>query len=136
MEKSHVTMEQLQCVVCGKEFDSGNILLDTRMRKQFEMKTTTGYGLCDEHKKLHNDGYIALIVCDESKSKPNGDTVKPEDAYRTGEVIHVRRTAFKKIFTGISAEAIAGSMMFISSETAEQLKQIVNQGGKDAKGEA
>jgi hypothetical protein len=128
MEKSHVTMERLMCIVCGKEFDSGNLLLDTRMRKQFDKHTTTGYGLCEEHKKLHEDGYLALIVCDESKSKPVGDGLKNEDAHRTGEIIHIRRTAFKKIFTGVSAEAINGAVMFLSSETAEQLKQI-SQGG-------
>lgn len=98
MEKSYVTMEQNLCVVCGKTFDSGAILLDTRLRNRFDMKTLTGWGMCSEHTKLRDEGYVALIGCDESLStlEANGN-LKPNDAYRTGSIVHLKEKAWKKV---------------------------------------
>lgn len=102
-DKSHVTLEQHRCLVCCKDFDTGNLLLDTRivngqLRKTFDKHTVTGTGLCPAHEKLHKDGFVALVACDESKSErlPNGN-IKASGAYRTGLVCHVRRTVLKTI---------------------------------------
>jgi hypothetical protein len=92
-------MEQKVCPICGKTEDSGALLLDTRLRNRFERNTTTGMGLCKEHKQLHEDGYIALVEVDPSKSDGvPGGALKPEQAWRTGRVAHVRRSAWDKIF--------------------------------------
>ena len=32
-DKSHVSMEQHRCIVCGQDYDTGAILLDKRMRQ-------------------------------------------------------------------------------------------------------
>jgi hypothetical protein len=89
MSKSHVTMEQHKCAVCGKDYDTGALLLDTRLGKRFEMHTVTGWGLCPEHQKLYDDGYVALVGADLAKSKllSNGNCT-PEGAWRTGECKH------------------------------------------------
>jgi hypothetical protein len=87
------------CPVCGKEFDSGAILMDRRLKNSFDTYTTTGYNLCPEHKKKYDKGYIALIVCDEKKSNITGSKImNMEDAYRTGEIIHLRKKVFKDMF--------------------------------------
>jgi hypothetical protein len=84
-EKSYVSMEQKKCLVCAKDFDSGAILLDRRMRQSLDRTTLTGWGLCPEHQKLYDDGYIALVGCDDAKSPklPSGN-VDPSQAWRTG----------------------------------------------------
>ena len=46
MEKSYVTLEQHVCPVCLKTFDTGNLLLDDKLRDVFKKYTVTGYGLC------------------------------------------------------------------------------------------
>ena len=61
MEKSYVTLEQHVCPVCMKTFDTGNLLLDDILRDVFEKYTVTGYGLCEEHKKVVEDGYVILV---------------------------------------------------------------------------
>lgn len=96
--KSHVGMEQKVCPVCGQAFDTGAILLDKRLRNTLERKTVTGWDLCPEHAKLWEKGYIALVECDPDKSKLTGGTIKPEDAYRTGRIAHIRKAAAKRIF--------------------------------------
>jgi hypothetical protein len=126
MEKSYVTVEQYACPVCGKTFDSGNLLLDKRMRDRFEMKTTTGFVLCPEHERMKNDGYVALVECDEKRSKMttdvNGNTsVKQEDAYRTGRLMHVRAEAFKRIF---NVPVPKGMIVFIEPEVFDKLQPL------------
>ena len=99
-DKSHVSLEQRVCIVCGKPYDTGCILLDRRLRQVFNTHTTTGWGLCPEHQKLHEEGFIALIECDAEKSgnPAPGGTVKPENAHRTGLIAQIRREAFSKVF--------------------------------------
>ncbi|MEY2343166.1 ATPase [Acidithiobacillus sp. IBUN Pt1247-S3] len=97
-DKSHVSLEQHVCLVCGKAFDTGAILLDKRLRAGMEHHTTTGWGLCPEHQKLSDDGFVALVECDPQRSGPHGGRMKPEQAYRTGRLAHLRRTVFVQMF--------------------------------------
>lgn len=99
MTKSHVSIEQNACLVCGRTFDTGAILLDRRLKDSLDRTTTTGFGLCDEHQKLYDDGFIALVGCDPERSNPSGGKrVDPGDAYRTGRVAFIKRQAWDHIF--------------------------------------
>lgn len=99
MDKSYVTLEQNVCPVCGKTFDTGAILMDKRLQDRFDHHTTTGFSLCPEHQAQADDGFIFVVGCDESKSKrqPNG-LIKPQDAYRTGEVCAIKKEVAAQIF--------------------------------------
>lgn len=121
--KSYVTVEQNQCPICCKTFDTGNILLDQRLRECFEHKTLTGNSLCQDCSKLHSDGYIALVGCDESKSKveANGN-IKSENAYRTGQIAHVKKEVWPKIF---NSEAPNLSFIFCNEQVIEILSKKV-----------
>ena len=44
MDKSHVSMERRVCRVCGREYDTGAILLDRRLKKSMDRHTLTGGG--------------------------------------------------------------------------------------------
>jgi hypothetical protein len=99
MTKSYVTMEQAACLVCCKTFETGNLLLDKRLRERFDMHTLTGWGLCDDCTPMHEQGYIAIVGCDPEKStaEPDG-SILPENAHRTGEVAHLRIEAWDTCF--------------------------------------
>jgi len=60
----------------------------------------TGWALYHEHRKMTDDGFVALIECDSERSAVAADTdrLKPEHAYRTGNVAHVRRELCTKLF--------------------------------------
>lgn len=101
--KSYVTLEQHVCTVCDKPFDTGVLLLDKRLQERFDRKTVTGYGLCEEHQKMKDDGFIALIECDPSKSKietgPDGvDSALAEDVHRTGNILHTNAASWPHLF--------------------------------------
>ncbi len=129
MSKSYVTLEQHVCRICGTTFDSGAILMDQRMRDKFEMHTTTGYGICPECQARMDEGYIALVGCvDEKSPKLANGNIKPEDAHRTGDLIHIRSSVWDDIFTGI--EAPEGGVCFCDVKVIEYLKTI-SEGASD-----
>lgn len=97
-DKSYVSMEQYVCLVCSVEFDTGALLLDTRLRAGLARHTTTGWGLCPAHQALADDGYVALVECDPQRSGTPGGVLKPEQTYRTGRIAHVRRHVFEPQF--------------------------------------
>jgi hypothetical protein len=93
-EKSHVSMERRVCAVCTKEYDTNCVLLDRRFKKSMDRYTVTGFGLCPEHQKMFDDGFVALVAIDESKS----DGHKADEVWRTGQIAHVRRSAVPDLF--------------------------------------
>ncbi len=98
-DKSHVSIAQHICLVCGAAFETGSILLDRRLRASMEHHTKTDWGLCPEHQKLADDGFVALVECDPQRSGSQADgRMKPEQAYRTGRLAHLRRTVFAQVF--------------------------------------
>ena len=123
-EKSHVSLEQHVCLVCGTRFDTGAILLDRRLRASMERHTATGWGLCPEHQKLSDEGFVALVECDpqRSGSPAGGGRVKPEQAYRTGRLAHLKREAFAQVFdVPIAADQ---PCVFVEPGVIEQLQTM------------
>ena len=124
-DKSHVSLEQHVCLVCGKAFDTGTILLDKRLRASMERHTKTGWGLCPEHQKLSDDGFVALVECDPQRSgSPAGSArVKPDQAYRTGRLAPVRRTVFAQVFN-VSIDD-KQTCVFVELGVIDQLQSMV-----------
>ncbi len=123
-DKSDVSLEQHVCLVCGTRFDTGGVLLDRRLRASMERHTATGWGLCPEHQKLSDDGFVALVECDpqRSGSPAGGGRVKPEQAYRTGRLAHLKREAFAQVFdVPIAADQ---PCVFVEPGVIEQLQTM------------
>lgn len=121
MEKSYVTLEQHVCPVCMKTFDTGNLLLDDKLRDVFEKYTVTGYGLCEEHKKVVEDGYVILVEVMEPPKKG-------QDPYRTGNTAYLKRHVAKDIFPDIDVQDVA----FVEIGVLDKLREMpVVQDDKD-----
>ena len=67
-------------------FRHWRILLDRRLHASMRRHTTTGWGLCPEHQRLHSEGFVALVECDPQRSGAPSDDgqIKPEQAYQPG----------------------------------------------------
>ncbi|MBH8802864.1 ATPase, partial [Pseudomonas aeruginosa] len=108
---------------CGTAFDTGAILLDKRLRASMERHTATGWGLCPEHQKLSDDGFVALVECDPQRSgAQGGGCMKPEQAYRTGRLAHLRRSVFAQVFNVPIAEKQA--CVFVELGVIDQLQSM------------
>lgn len=106
-------------------FDTGTILLDKRLRASMEQHTATGWGLCPEHQKLSDDGFVALVECDpqRSVSPAASGRVKPEQANRTGRLAHLKREVFAKVFN--APVAADQPCVFVEPGVIEQLQAMV-----------
>lgn len=98
--KSHVSLERHLCLVCGKSYDTGAVLLQRDLRPTLDPHTLTGWGLCPEHQQLFDEGFVALVECDPEKSgQPTaGDRLPPGQAFRTGRIAHLRREKCLEVF--------------------------------------
>ena len=121
-EKSHVSMAQKICIVTGKPFDSGEILLDTRLKKSLKRHTVTGYGISPEVQKILDEDNIALVGIVPEKSNNLGNIVNPEDMYRSGKIAYIKNYAFKHIF---KQEPPKGKILFIATEIINQLEERI-----------
>lgn len=118
-EKSHVSIEQHQCPVCLELHNTGAVLLDKRLRPSMEHNTVTGHSLCPEHKKLFDEGYIALVAAEAPGHKTH---LKQEEAVRTGEIAHLRREVFKQMFNVEVPDN--QEMVFVTPDVIEILKKM------------
>jgi len=88
-----------------------------------ERHTKTGWGLCPEHQKLSDDGFVALVECDPQRSGSQaGGRMKPEQVYRTGRLAHLRRTVFAQLFNVPIADEQA--CVFVEPGVIEQLQSM------------
>jgi hypothetical protein len=119
-------MEQHLCVVCWEPCDTGSLLIDERLRNSFDPKTVTGlHGLCEEHQKLYDDGYFAMVEVSNPENT-SGDVLKNQDAERTGRIIHIRFEVAERLFNQ-PVQKKGGKylpMSFISTEAADKLQQM------------
>lgn len=125
MSKSYVSVEQKVCQVCGTVYDTGSILLDTRIRNgklvdSMDRNTVTGYGLCEEHQKLFDEGYIALVECSNTNTR---NTLTQANAIRTGNIVHLRREVAQRIFNTDQPADLP--MVFIEIGVIEKLKAMM-----------
>ena len=112
-EKSHVSMEQHQCVACFTLFETGAILLDKRLEKSMERHTVTGQGMCPACEARKAEGYIALVeVAGERERRP------------TGVVSHIRATIWSDIF---NSPLPAGGVAHVSPEVTAHLRKVSGQ---------
>ena len=120
-DKSHVSLEQHVCLVCGAAFDTGAILLDKRLRASMERHTATGWGLCPEHQKLSDDGFVALVECDPQRSRAAAGAarMKPDQAHRTGRLAHLKREVFADVFKNGATDELRDELRWVGRVLGE-----------------
>lgn len=87
-----------------------------------ERHSTTGWGLCTEHRRLFDDGYVALVECDPQRSglPAGGECLELGQAYRTGRVAHMKCEVFARTFDVTIATAQA--CVFVEPGVIERLQ--------------
>lgn len=121
MSKSHVSLEQKACVICGELYETNAVLLDKKLKPSLEKHTVTGWGLCKTHQELKNKGYVALIGCNNTGGAEG--YIKADNANRTGEVAHVRNEVFTKIF---DVEPPKHGVVFVQNQIIQDIKKATN----------
>lgn len=121
MSKSFTTLEQKVCRVTGKPYDTGDLLLDKKMRDKFEMHTVTGWGFSPEVVAKFEEDYIALVGIDFEKSeKDEQGQVTPAGAHRTGRIAYIKRHVLMQIVPDLKVNY----MTWAEPEFLDYLEQI------------
>ena len=89
-DKSYVSMERNVCPACGKEFDTGALILDRRMRNSLEKYTVTGTSFCKDCQEKLDEGFVILVEVREGATRSN--------PYRTGNMAFLKKAAAERIF--------------------------------------
>jgi len=116
--KSHVSIEQKVCAICGKTNDSGAILLEKNLRKSLEKFTVTGYNHCDDCNSKLSDQFIAAV---EISNKEESAILKNENAIRTGVIVWIKKRLAREIF---NVPEIHSPLVFVTHEVVEFLKNL------------
>lgn len=100
MSNDFVGMQVMTCQVCGQEHSNGAaILLNKRLKPIKDEELKGGYHLCEEDQQKFDEGYIALIEVDPSKSRMEEGVF-----WRTGEVVYARREVAQSLFPTMDLE--------------------------------
>ena len=121
--KSHVALEQKVCPVCGITHSHDcAVLLDMNLRATLPNGVVTGYGLCEKHAKLNQEGFIGLIEVQNDQEQ--GDTLTLQNADRTGQVAYLKREVFCHMFN-VPAEYAEHPFIFVQVGVIDLLKARV-----------
>lgn len=125
-ERSHVSLERKLCKVCVSDFETNAILLDKHLRPSLERTTLTGWGLCPACQDLHDKGYVAIVGV--SNAYREGQTVlTPSSAKRTGDIAHLRRSAWQQVFNSpvpADADGELLPLVFASDDVITLIKDM------------
>lgn len=128
MSKSHVSMAQRICVVTGEKFDTGEILLDKRLRNSLERNTVTGWGISPEVQEKLDDGFVAVVGVNREKSTKEDDgSITPAGAYRTGHIGYVK----KDVLENMTGQKYERGVTFADETFMEYLEQLYNESQKE-----
>lgn len=116
--KSHVGIGVTVCPICGIEHDEV-VLLDKNLRNTLKPKQILDWGMCAEHQKLFDEGYIALI---ETHNEPTS----LNKADRTGNIAHVRHTTWSQLFNApIPEKGICFVQVGVIASLQEKMDEVL-----------
>jgi hypothetical protein len=117
-EKSYVGMGHEVCPVCGTNHTE-TVLLDRRLRNSLTKDMVTGLSLCEKCNSMTEE-YLALVAV--SNANSNRTTLRPEEANRTGEIVHIRRTVAAQMFNRELDKNLP--MVFVDTEVINHIKKL------------
>ena len=123
-EKSHVSLSQKICLVCGKEYADG-VLLHKQLRQTLEPVTFGGYGFCQEHQAEIDQGNVFLIEV--SNPSTGAEKMSLMAAQRTGRVLTVAREVLKHILKQGFVTDDSPPFMLAETSLIDELVTLFNQ---------
>ena len=126
-----VALTHLACPICLCNSES-TIALNTKLNKksadnvrELHGKTVALGKVCDDCQKMLDDGFIALVEVDETKSnisKGTTETLKQENAYRTGNMAWLKQYVANQIFN----TELKTNMVFVQQGVIDAINAMVD----------
>lgn len=111
------------CPLCFKQFESGVMESDEIPGPEYASSdgkgVLTGYELCDEHKKICEDGYIFLVEVERNENLKNEQYVSIDTPKRTGNVTCLKKWIADQIFKSDTEE-----ITYCPKDVIDWIKQV------------
>ena len=115
-EKSHVSMATAICPICGKEEETGEILLHQQIQPVLDRRTCTGFKPCKEHTTDIENGYVFLIAT-ESEKEPM--------KHLTGVTLRLDQETAQQLFAK-NIDTIKHGIVFVEPQVIDWIMSTVN----------
>lgn len=109
------------CPICTKVHQHNTEILLNKMLKDIGEIPITDSSICDECEPKMKE-FIALVGIDPDKSETTENTVKQQDAYRTGKILFLKRDKASEIFTEIDTTL---PFVFVDDEVVTLIQGMV-----------
>lgn len=108
-------VSMVSCAICGKE--TGEIVL---YQAAEEHKYVITGSICDECKKKFDEGYSALLLCDNRHGRKSFDSMEEVNAARKGPFMFAKKD-FLKCLTG---NDITNNIICVDQELFDKLHEM------------
>ena len=131
-EDAVIPLERKLCIVCAREYASGNPLLDGNLGEVFrEHATFVMSNPCSECHKFIAKRFVGLVGFDPDKTKNinyENSTVDPYYVYRTGRLLWMPRACVSLLFPELAVEKVfTDGFAFVDKARIDAVIPYINQ---------
>lgn len=127
MNDNAVKRATYQCPVCGElHSHNADIFIHKNLREIPDENTFAGLALCEEHDRMHKDGFLAMIAALPPEAGTEGLSV--HEATRTGEVVHIKEAAWDCIMKVPFPDLTEHEFVFVAPEVVQVIKDNMPEG--------
>lgn len=108
-------VSMVSCAICGKE--TGEIVLYQAAEERMHVMTGS---VCDECKKKLDEGYSALLLCDNRYSRKSFDSMEEVNAARKGPFMFAKKDFLKRL----TGNDITSNVVCVDQELFDMLHEM------------
>lgn len=113
--KKEMQVSMVSCAICGKE--TGEIVLYQAAEERMHVMTGS---VCDECKKKLDEGYSALLLCDNRYGRKSFDSMEEVNAARKGPFMFAKKDFLKRL----TGNDITSNVVCVDQELFDQLHEM------------
>lgn len=118
--KKEMQVSMVSCAICGKE--TGEIVL---YQAAEEHKYVITGAVCDECKKKFDEGYSALLLCDNQYGRKSFDSMEEVNAARKGPFMFAKKDFLKRL----TGDDITNNVICVDQELFDKLHEMAEKAG-------
>lgn len=113
--KKEMQVSMVSCAICGKE--TGEIVFYQAAEERMHVMTGS---VCDECKKKFDEGYSALVLCDNRYGRKSFDSMEEVNAARKGPFMFAKKDFLKRL----TGNDITSNVVCVDQELFDELHEM------------
>lgn len=113
--KKEMQVSMVSCAICGKE--TGEIVFYQAAEERMHVMTGS---VCDECKKKFDEGYSALLLCNNRYGRKSFDSMEEVNAARKGPFMFAKKDFLKRL----TGNDITSNVVCVDQELFDKLHEM------------